>query len=192
MSDFYNKYYATVESSIAHGKFCQIVYGKNMCQHGMADMPQIDTLIRKLKVKGTDRLLDLGCGNGFITEYIQKVTEANVVGIDLSPVAIERASRRTSQLSDRLTFQTADMCRLDYPAGSFERIVPIDSHYFVAEFEGFPRNLMVLLSHGGWIGLFSDQGMGIPGRDDSHLKASESKIGQFLKREGLRYRALPI
>jgi cyclopropane fatty-acyl-phospholipid synthase-like methyltransferase len=191
-TEFYNRYYAAVESSIAHGKFCAMVYGKNMCQHGMADMSQIDTLIHALGVKRTDRLLDLGCGNGFITEYLQEVTGALVTGIDLSSVAIERACQRTAKRSDKITFQAADMRQLKYPAGSFEEIVLIDSHYFVNDVEGLLRKLMVLLSQDGKIGLFSDQGTGIPGRDDTYLKAGESKIGQFLVREGIHYDAVNL
>ena len=58
------------EQSKAHAKFCELVYGKNLCQHGMADMMQIGEMIKLMDLNSKDKILDLGCGNGLITEYL--------------------------------------------------------------------------------------------------------------------------
>jgi SAM-dependent methyltransferase len=191
-TEFYDRYYAAAENSLAHALFCTRVYGRDLCQHGMADMVQIDMLIEMLSPKLSDRLLDLGCGNGRITEYIQSVTGAIVTGIDLSPVAIQRATQHTAGSSGRLNFRLGDMGNLRCPPDSFEAIVLIDSHYFVEDLEGLLKGLMAMLSPGGRIGLFSDEGSGVSGRDDSELDARESRIGQFLKREGVRFGAVNL
>jgi hypothetical protein len=41
MIEFYNDFYPRAEQSKAHRTLCERVYGKNLCQHGMADMNQI-------------------------------------------------------------------------------------------------------------------------------------------------------
>ncbi len=191
-TEFYDRYYHAVESSAAHAAFCARVYGRNLCQHGMADMAQIDLLIEELDLKPSDHLLDLGCGNGCITEYVQSVTGVIATGIDLSAVAIERARRRATSGSRRLVFEVGDMCSLGCAPNSFEAITLIDSHYFIDDFAGLLEELMGVLRPGGRIGLFSDEGSGISGRDDSGLDARQSKIGQLLGKEGIRFGAVNL
>lgn len=92
----------------------------------MADMAQIEALLSLLGIKDGDRVLDLGCGNGHITEYMQKRTNAWFSGIDVSPVAIARAIDRTQSGTKRLAFRVDDMRNLHIAPQSFEAIVMID------------------------------------------------------------------
>lgn len=192
MSEFYNDFYIKAEQSKAHGAFCERVYGKNLCQHGMADMFQIERLLQMLNLNENSRLLDLGCGNGYITEYIQEYADSFVTGVDLSPVAIESAINRTRMKSDKLKFLTADMMNLQYNPNSFDSIILIDTHYFIDDFEVLIDKLIELVVSGGHICVFSDQGRGIQGCDDSNLQANESLIGQLLERKELSYTALNL
>ncbi len=41
-----------------------------MEQHGFAETAQVDHLIQVTGIRPTDRVLDLGCGSGMISEYI--------------------------------------------------------------------------------------------------------------------------
>jgi hypothetical protein len=45
---FYDAYYQAVLHSPAHALFCERVYGKDLAQHGIADMDQIALLLREL------------------------------------------------------------------------------------------------------------------------------------------------
>lgn len=191
-TDFYERYYTAVQSSAAHAAFCSLVYVKNLCQHGMADMSQISCLLKMLDLGPSGRLLDLGCGDGRITEYLQLMTGASVTGIDLSTAAIEQAKLRTAHNGGKLLFRVGDMRNLDHPGDSFDAIVLIDSHYFVEDFERLLRDLMGMLGVGGRIGMFSDEGSGISGQDDSQLDAIDSRIGQFLTKEGLRFDSINL
>jgi len=190
--EFYNDFYTKAELSKAHGIFCEKVYGKNLCQHGMADMFQIKELLKFLNLNEESRLLDLGCGSGFLTEYIQEQTNCYVTGIDLSPTAIERAKERTSGKSDKLKFQVGDMGDLQLRPQSFDAIISIDTHYFVDDFEALLDKLLDSLTPSGQIGLFSDEGRGIAGCDDSNLQAEDSLIGELLKRKGIYFNALNL
>ena len=50
------------------------------------------------------RVLDVGCGNGKIAEYISDLTQASVTGIDYVPEAISHAQERTAEKRGRLSF----------------------------------------------------------------------------------------
>lgn len=192
MSGFYDHFYIKAEQSKAHTTFCERVYGKNLCQHGMADMTQIELLLNRLKLNGSSRLLDLGCGSGYITEYIQAAAGSFVTGVDLSPAAIESAVNRTKAKSDKLTFRVADMTDLPFRPNTFDAITLIDTHYFADDFEALLEGLLELTVPGGQICVFSDEGRGTEGCDDSALQANESLIGQLLERKNIPYSAVNL
>ena len=64
------------------------------------------------------RVLDVGCGNGFSTAIFSKYS-AHVVGIDYSSAMIERAKREYGHL-DNVTFETQDVMNLRFPAETFD------------------------------------------------------------------------
>ncbi|NTW45159.1 MAG: hypothetical protein HGB14_12200 [Anaerolineaceae bacterium] len=46
MFDFYTHFYQAVASSKANAEYCAKVYGRNLSQHGFAEMDHIDQLIQ--------------------------------------------------------------------------------------------------------------------------------------------------
>jgi len=125
----FEQYYARAMSSAAHAEFCRQVYGKNFGQHGMADFTQIDIMLGKLKPKAGDTVLDIGCGYGLISKYIAEQTGANVVGIDLSPSAIEYANTLAAK-DNRLSFKVMDLRQLEFARNTFSHVVSIDTIYY--------------------------------------------------------------
>ncbi|MDR1807149.1 MAG: methyltransferase domain-containing protein [Propionibacteriaceae bacterium] len=71
-------------------------------------------------LKPGDSLIDLGCGEGWITRGLaQAVAPGRVVGVDLRPPLIDYA-RTVQPLPDNLTFMVGDLHRLDLPPASFD------------------------------------------------------------------------
>lgn len=68
----------------------------------------IDKLIEFLNPPNDSRFLDLGCGKGRHSIYLNK-KGFNVVGVDLSPESIEHASQYTQRGSNSLEFYVQDM-----------------------------------------------------------------------------------
>ena len=130
MRDFYERFYAVTAASPAHAEFCRRVYGRDLCQHGFADMAQIHALIDITGLGPGDRALDLGCGNGMIAEYISDCTGAHVTGLDYIPAAIQQAQARTAAKAQRLEFTVGDINALDLPDAAFDVILSIDTLYF--------------------------------------------------------------
>lgn len=153
---FYNEYYHAIVHSQAHSLFCQRVYGKDLGQHGMMDMAQLQDLIAELQIEAGMSLLDFGCGDGQISEYLADATQTFVTGVDLADQAIQLAQERTRAKRDRLQFTWADLERKQghFPTESFDRIVAIDSLFFVQDQPAVTRLCLDHLRPGGRLGVF--------------------------------------
>jgi cyclopropane fatty-acyl-phospholipid synthase-like methyltransferase len=149
MYDFYEAFYKVVEHSAAHAEFCRRVFGRNLCQHGFADMEQVDALIATLDLQPGKQVLELGCGNGMVAEYIADQTGAHITGIDYSPQGVEQARRRTTDKREHLTFAVGDLNTLELPAATYDAIISIDSIYFSNDYTRTVREWRAALRPGG-------------------------------------------
>jgi SAM-dependent methyltransferase len=76
------------------------------------------------------RALDLGCGTGLFTERLAGIAD-EVVGVDVSAIAVDIAKRRTSAI-ENLSFSQCDV--LELPSawdGSFDLITVLDTLYYL-------------------------------------------------------------
>ncbi len=134
MKDFYDAFYAATGHSQAHHLFCEKVFGMDLCQHGFADLDQLDQLVKVTGLGPGMHALDLGCGNGLIAEYLSDKTGAHLTGLDYIPQAIEQARQRTAVKADRLAFMVGDINQLELSPASFDVIISIDSIYFSEDY----------------------------------------------------------
>jgi len=151
---YYQHYYPAAQASKAHSELCERVFGKDLTQDGQADMDSIDDLIVHLGIEEGDKVLDLGCGAGGISEYISGETGAYVTGLDYAATAIETAANRTNGKRDRLRFVQGDMNSLDFADRSFDKVVSIDTIYWVADIEKAMASISRLLKPAGRLGIF--------------------------------------
>jgi len=149
MKDFYDKFYAAMGQSAVHHEFCEQAYGIDLGQHGFADRDQLELLQHESQMGPADEVLDLGCGDGRIAEYLSDRTGAHVTGVDYIESAVRAARRRTAAKSDRLSFAVADINRLDLPAGAYDIILSIDTIYFSDDYAGTVRAMKAALRPGG-------------------------------------------
>ncbi len=74
-------------------------------------------------IKAGDRILDVGCGKGFLLyDFTQVVPGVEVFGIDVSGYAIEHAKE---EVRDRL--QVGSAASLPYPDGDFDLVYSINT-----------------------------------------------------------------
>lgn len=145
--DFYTRYYRATRDSAAYGEFCRRLYGANYAQHGFADMAQLDLLLSKVLLKPGERVLELGCGNGGMAEYIAGKTGAQVIGIDLIPEAIHQARRRMGNRAC-LDVLVTDIAQLPFENAVFDAVIAIDTLYF-GELPALVREVNRVLVAGG-------------------------------------------
>jgi SAM-dependent methyltransferase len=93
-------------------------------------------------------LLDVGCGNGWMTNYLAcKLPSAQLFGVDVNIVELEQANRVFSK--PNLKFGYADILSEDLPAKSFDIIVLAGSAQYFADLNILQRSLLRLLTADG-------------------------------------------
>jgi ubiquinone/menaquinone biosynthesis C-methylase UbiE len=158
MRDFYDKFYLMAPTSPVHAELCERVFGRNLCQHGFADMAQLDALLEVTHLGPGQRALDLGCGNGMITEYLSDRSGAHVTGLDFAPEAVRQANLRTAAKSERLSFVVGDINALKLPAGAYDTVISIDSIYFAEDHNRAIGRLCAALRPGGQLAILYSYG----------------------------------
>jgi ubiquinone/menaquinone biosynthesis C-methylase UbiE len=185
----YDNFFGEAAKSAAHALFCERVYGRNLCQHGLADIFQLNKLLAALQLNADERVLDLGCGNGFITEYLQRSTGAFFHGVDISAEAIRQAQDRTR--NERLSFGVGNMNRLDFEPQAFDCVVSIDTLYYAENQEETLKQIIGALKPGGQIGVFFTQWINRL-EDKKNLLPENTDLAKLLKKYDLRFSALDL
>ena len=185
---YYQKFYPAARASVAHSRLCERVFGVDLTQEGMTDMPALHHLLQLLAIKVGDHVLDLGCGAGMIAEYVADKTGANVTGLDYAAPAIAEAQERTKCKQSPLTFVNGDMNSLDLPEQSFDAVISLDTLYWVADMTDIMAQVAKLLKPSGQMGIFMLQH--VPeGRTADDYGANETPLGQSLAKLGLTFDA---
>ena len=187
----YDNFFGNAERSRAHALFCERVYGKNLCQHGLADVSQLDKLLEVLRLTGDDSVLDTGCGNGRITEHLHDLTGASFTGVDISVEAIEQARARTAAKRSRLTFEVGNMNRLDFEPHTFDSLIAIDTLYYVDDLEETLRQFSAVLKPTGQMGLFYTQWINDRAARADLLPANTS-LAVLLKKHDLKFTSFDL
>ena len=187
----YNNFFSIAEKSNAHALFCEKVYGKNLCQHGLADIFQLNKMLEVLGLTDSDRVLDLGCGNGFITEYLQEQTGAFFEGLDISEEAIGQARKRTETKNEQLTFSVGNINRLDFNPQTFSAVVAIDTLYYVNNLEESLKKIIEIIKPNGQMGLFFTQWINNL-EDKASLLPENTSLAMLLKKYNLKFTSFDL
>jgi ubiquinone/menaquinone biosynthesis C-methylase UbiE len=106
-------------------------------EHGQAaavswsDVRVMEMEVREIvaRLSPGDRVLDIGCANGFSTVQFASVPGVRIRGLDYIPEMIDEAQRRlrslSSDLQERIEFVRGDITALAEPAASADKIVTI-------------------------------------------------------------------
>jgi len=91
-----------------------------------------DRVLDEIKLRGDERLLDMGCGRGAVLLMAaQRLTTGRAVGVDLwltrdqsgNAAAATERNARAEGVADRVELHTGDMTALPFEADSFDVIV---------------------------------------------------------------------
>ncbi|MFD4637165.1 SAM-dependent methyltransferase [Lentzea sp. NPDC058436] len=88
-----------------------------------------DLVAERLALQPGQRVLDVGCGNGFPAMRIAQTHDVHVTGITVSPQEVTRATELAaeSEVADRVAFQLADAADLPADLGTFDAVFAIES-----------------------------------------------------------------
>ena len=96
-----------------------------------SDQPVIEMEIRQILgwLADGDRILDVGCANGYSTIQFAASKQVVIRGIDYIPEMIEQANLRLVDLQDRLlgkvSFDVGDITALNEPAEEYDKVIVI-------------------------------------------------------------------
>lgn len=142
--------------SPAWGEWCRRVYGIDLKQIGAVTKEELEVFFHEVRLLPDSRILDIGCGPGYISAVVAKHYSSIVTGIDIDEYAVAHAKKVFSD-SPLLYFQVADGNKLSFEASSFDLIYFFDTLYFTGSAEKLRLLLdkcLFMLKTGGKLAIY--------------------------------------
>lgn len=88
-----------------------------------------DLVAQNLDIKSNQTVLDAGCGQGIVGNYLAKKYNANITGITIVPFEAQKANKLAHKLgiSDRINFSVMDYSQTTFPDNNFNAIYTTES-----------------------------------------------------------------
>ena len=106
--------------------------------------------VEKLELKDNDKVLCVGLGTGNEALRIFKMNrDVSIVGIDYSQTALRKAQKKARACGKEIKVLLMDARRLEFPAGSFDKVLCIHVVDFIEEGEKVTDEILRVLKDGG-------------------------------------------
>lgn len=113
-------------------------------------------VLAQLRTKPGEKILDLGCGNGWATRLLAKSAPGvSVIGVDVAPAMVARAEEQTS-LTLRARYEVAAFEALPFADRSFQRIFSMEAIYYAIDLDRALAECARVLAPEGSIDLVVD------------------------------------
>lgn len=125
------------------------VWGDGFLSPGGPD--EIRMIVDGIELSGKT-VLDIGCGTGGIGQFLaESFNPEQIVGVDVDPGLIERASNRAKQmdLGERLRFECVVPGPLPFEEGSFDVVFSKDAMIHIGDKEALFEDIFRVLAPGG-------------------------------------------
>ena len=109
-----------------------------------------ETIWERMELYATDRILDLGCGQGWASREIASRAPrgCEVVGLDISDGMIQRAREKSRPFSN-VTYHCGSVDDLPWPDSHFAKIISIEAFYYFERQEHVLKELLRVIQPGG-------------------------------------------
>jgi 2-polyprenyl-3-methyl-5-hydroxy-6-metoxy-1,4-benzoquinol methylase len=180
----YDNFFQMEKNSKAHAAFCREVYGENLSQHGLIDQHELAVLIDKLNKNPHAYILDAGCGNGKLTEYLAMKVDGEFLGFDIADEGIRLAKeRKTPEL--KVHFEVNNLNAPNF-SKKFDAILFLDTLYYAEDLTNTISNFVKFLTKGGKIYAYFSQWI-MQGDDSEKLTAENTDLAIVLKDLALKF-----
>jgi ubiquinone/menaquinone biosynthesis C-methylase UbiE len=125
-------------------------HGEEMEDH---HLPITRPMLSLMDLKPDDRILDVGCGSGWLCRLLARlVPEGRVVGVDVAPEMVRRGGAAGREHAN-LNFMESAADRIPCANGSFSKVVSVESAYYWPDPAACIREMFRVLEEGGsaWI-----------------------------------------
>ncbi len=176
----YQQFYQMAGTSPAFSAFCQDAFGADFSQDGFSDLQQVDMILEYIPTISNPHILDIGCGNGKMLQYLQQKTDGYIYGFDYSENAIQQAIHRCHKKSE---FQVGVIGEIDYPSHSFDIAISMDSIYFAQDMTQFTGQVSRWLKPGGIFFIGYEEGDVMP----KTFNSETTVLAQSLRQNHISY-----
>ncbi len=124
--------------------------GEQMEDH---HLPIAEPVLALMDLKPDDKVLDLGCGSGWLCRRIARLApDGIVVGMDIAAEMVRRA-RSASREYDNLSFVEGAADRISCGSDTFTKIISVESAYYWPDSTASIQEMLRVLCEGGsaWI-----------------------------------------
>ena len=150
---WYDSFYDAVENSKAYAAYCTKAFGRDFSQQGFCNMEQIAFMLEKAQLQPGGKVLDIGCGNGKMAEYIANTKSVSGYGFDISGAAIEAAHKRVAGKAN-LFFAEGSINDIRYGELSFDAVFSVDTLYFADDLSKTLGVVLTWVKPGGHFAAF--------------------------------------
>ena len=121
-------------------------------KHSQGQQKWARELIEKISLKGTENVLDLGCGDGKVTAEISTIViKGSIIGVDNSAEMIKLAKDRHSKVTyPNLSFQEMDVTNLNFN-NRFDLIFSNAALHWVKDQKPVIKGIFKSLKKGGMV-----------------------------------------
>lgn len=131
--------------------------GKYYNEHAILQEAGAASVIEKFNLKGNESILDIGCGDGKITQKMAKlVPKGKVIGIDISQEMLREAF--LNYKDENLQFLKMDAERLNFQE-KFDIVTCFNTLHWIKDQEAVVKNVRAHLKPGGRLFFFMVSGM---------------------------------
>jgi trans-aconitate 2-methyltransferase len=107
--------------------------------------------LERLMLVGDERVLDVGCGSGRVTErLLGRLPRGTVIALDGSASMLQEAARRLARFGDRVAYVQADLDKPPLPIdGQVDAIMSTATLHWVLDHDALFEGLAAVLRSGG-------------------------------------------
>ncbi|MEU9189900.1 methyltransferase domain-containing protein [Streptomyces sp. NPDC048484] len=135
--------------------------------------PMVGHMLDNLALTGTEDLLDLGCGNGFVLEHLRPyLADGSITGLDIAPAVLDAARQRLHGTATPATWIEGSADDLSMLGdGTFDRAMANYMIHYVPDLDRCFREVRRILRPGGIFQLTTDRTDSMLEMYDAHFAA---------------------
>lgn len=126
-------------------------YPAELQPYSFTTRSELRRVVNKLALSRGDLLIDVGCGRGGPGLWVASTTGASIMGVDISPTALEAARQRAAALglADSATYSEGSFDAIPADTASARGVLSIDALLFAPDKGGAIREVARVLVPGG-------------------------------------------